>query len=307
MARYTLQKQTPPLQVMKAVAGSLKLYLAQYRDVAAFAQFGSDLDASTRFLLNRGSRLTELLKQGQASSPSPTRVGSPPSPRALLTPGSSPTYSTSRFRSKSVWKAHKISCGYGTSSSHKPFAVPPLRNEELASIKERYTRPFMTQYGMTTLKNDLTSLTGLPTQDSVEGDKLMRWKSWAVAACRASVQIRVRKFAEGQPVETREDYLSNLSASICLIYQCLKQDKMLPHDPTTIPGHTLLCHKLLILSKLTCLDMTNLPEHRRNFKSARGRLQKWIKNGMESDDPRFKAAFRDLELLQRPEDFEDRD
>merc|ERR1711939_260241 len=52
-------------KVMKAVAGSLKLYLAQYRDVAAFAQFGSDPDASTRFLLNRGSRLTELLKQGQ--------------------------------------------------------------------------------------------------------------------------------------------------------------------------------------------------------------------------------------------------
>lgn len=50
---------------MKAVSGSLKLYLAQYRDVAAFAQFGSDLDASTRFILNRGARLTELLKQGQ--------------------------------------------------------------------------------------------------------------------------------------------------------------------------------------------------------------------------------------------------
>ncbi|KAF8920871.1 ATP synthase F1 alpha subunit [Mucidula mucida] len=46
-------------------AGSLKLYLAQYREVAAFAQFGSDLDASTRFLLSRGARLTELLKQGQ--------------------------------------------------------------------------------------------------------------------------------------------------------------------------------------------------------------------------------------------------
>ena len=44
---------------------SLKLYLAQYREVAAFAQFGSDLDASTRFLLARGARLTELLKQGQ--------------------------------------------------------------------------------------------------------------------------------------------------------------------------------------------------------------------------------------------------
>ena len=53
----------PSLQIMKSVSGSLKLYLAQYRDVAAFAQFGSDLDASTRYLLNRGSRLTELLKQ----------------------------------------------------------------------------------------------------------------------------------------------------------------------------------------------------------------------------------------------------
>lgn len=47
------------------VAGSMKLELAQYREVAAFAQFGSDLDASTQALLNRGVRLTELLKQGQ--------------------------------------------------------------------------------------------------------------------------------------------------------------------------------------------------------------------------------------------------
>ena len=52
-------------KIMKKFAGSLKLYLAQYREVAAFAQFGSDLDASTRFLLARGARLTELLKQGQ--------------------------------------------------------------------------------------------------------------------------------------------------------------------------------------------------------------------------------------------------
>jgi len=52
-------------KMMKKFAGSLKLYLAQYREVAAFAQFGSDLDASTRFLLSRGARLTELLKQGQ--------------------------------------------------------------------------------------------------------------------------------------------------------------------------------------------------------------------------------------------------
>ena len=53
------------LKSMKQVAGSLKLFLAQYREVAAFAQFGSDLDAATKQTLNRGERLTELLKQKQ--------------------------------------------------------------------------------------------------------------------------------------------------------------------------------------------------------------------------------------------------
>jgi len=63
-------------KLMKSVAGSLKLYLAQYREVAAFAQFGSDLDASTRYLLNRGARLTELLKQPQYT-PMATEVMAP--------------------------------------------------------------------------------------------------------------------------------------------------------------------------------------------------------------------------------------
>jgi F-type H+/Na+-transporting ATPase subunit alpha len=54
-------------KAMKKVSGSIKLELAQYREMAAFAQFGSDLDASTQKLLNRGSRLTELLKQKQFS------------------------------------------------------------------------------------------------------------------------------------------------------------------------------------------------------------------------------------------------
>lgn len=52
-------------KAMKQVAGTMKLELAQYREVAAFAQFGSDLDVATQQLLNRGVRLTELLKQGQ--------------------------------------------------------------------------------------------------------------------------------------------------------------------------------------------------------------------------------------------------
>jgi len=55
------------IKAMKQVAGSIKLELAQYREMAAFAQFASDLDASTQQLLARGSRLTELLKQPQYS------------------------------------------------------------------------------------------------------------------------------------------------------------------------------------------------------------------------------------------------
>ncbi|GGE27016.1 ATP synthase subunit alpha [Agaricicola taiwanensis] len=55
------------IKAMKQVAGKIKGELAQYREMAAFAQFGSDLDASTQKLLNRGARLTELLKQPQFS------------------------------------------------------------------------------------------------------------------------------------------------------------------------------------------------------------------------------------------------
>jgi F-type H+-transporting ATPase subunit alpha len=52
-------------KAMKKVAGKIKLELAQYREMAAFSQFASDLDASTKQLLARGERLTELLKQDQ--------------------------------------------------------------------------------------------------------------------------------------------------------------------------------------------------------------------------------------------------
>ncbi len=55
------------VKAMKQVAGSIKLELAQYREMESFAQFGSDLDAATQKLLARGQRLTELLKQPQYS------------------------------------------------------------------------------------------------------------------------------------------------------------------------------------------------------------------------------------------------
>ncbi|MEQ8936475.1 MAG: F0F1 ATP synthase subunit alpha, partial [Amphiplicatus sp.] len=55
------------IKAMKQVAGKIKGELAQYRELAAFAQFGSDLDATTQRILNRGDRLTELMKQSQFS------------------------------------------------------------------------------------------------------------------------------------------------------------------------------------------------------------------------------------------------
>jgi len=57
---------------MRSVSGTLRLDLAQYRELAAFAQFGSDLDKVTQAQLNRGRRLVEILKQGQYS---PMRIG----------------------------------------------------------------------------------------------------------------------------------------------------------------------------------------------------------------------------------------
>ena len=54
-------------EIIRKLGGGIRLALAQYRELAAFAQFGSDLDAATQRLLNRGARLTELLKQGQFS------------------------------------------------------------------------------------------------------------------------------------------------------------------------------------------------------------------------------------------------
>src|SRR5213078_1013823 len=60
------------IRAMRAVAGTLRIDLAQYRELAAFAQFGSDLDKTTQAQLNRGRRLVEILKQGQYS---PLRIG----------------------------------------------------------------------------------------------------------------------------------------------------------------------------------------------------------------------------------------
>ena len=53
------------IKAMKSVAGTLRLDLAQFRELAAFAQFGSDLDKATKAQLDRGQRMTEILKQGQ--------------------------------------------------------------------------------------------------------------------------------------------------------------------------------------------------------------------------------------------------
>merc|ERR550534_1769014 len=98
---------------MKQVAGTMKLDLAQYREVAAFAQFGSDMDAATQQLLNRGVRLTELLKQSQYSpmdiAEPPSSHSSRPSPRRELSPRpAKPRSRTSpSATSRSTWPASK--------------------------------------------------------------------------------------------------------------------------------------------------------------------------------------------------------
>ena len=63
---------------MKKVAGKLRLELAQYRELAAFAQFGSDLDKATQQQLARGARMTELLKQGQYAAAAGREAGPDP-------------------------------------------------------------------------------------------------------------------------------------------------------------------------------------------------------------------------------------
>ena len=83
------------IKAMKQVAGTIKLELAQYREMAAFAQFASDLDASTQRLLARGQRLTELLKQGQYRADADRGAG-----RVALLPA--PAASSTRCRSARI-------------------------------------------------------------------------------------------------------------------------------------------------------------------------------------------------------------
>lgn len=137
----------------------------------------------------------------------------------------------------------------------------------------------------------------------VEGEPILRWKAWIVAACRASDQTLMLRNSESNAPDSRSEVLNTYSVFICLVYRCLMVADLLPHDPTTIPGHTLLTHKLLILSKLLELDTTLEPEHCRNYRTARAGVQGWIKNGMLSEDPHFKAAFRHLELLKREDEY----
>ena len=87
------------IKAMRQVAGSLRLDLAQYRELAAFAQFGSDLDPATQKQLNRGRRLTEILKQPQYR---PLAVEEQV---AICLPR--PTGTSTAFPSRSCWRTRK--------------------------------------------------------------------------------------------------------------------------------------------------------------------------------------------------------
>ncbi|HEY1798097.1 MAG TPA: F0F1 ATP synthase subunit alpha [Stellaceae bacterium] len=128
------------IKAMKQVAGRIKLELAQYREMAAFAQFASDLDASTQRLLARGSRLTELLKQPQFSPvPIEEQV-------AAIFAGTNgfldrvPINDVGRFESSML----------GELRARKPELLDAIRNErEISEATDKGLREFLTGFATT--------------------------------------------------------------------------------------------------------------------------------------------------------------
>ena len=111
-------------KAMKKVAGSIKLELAQYREMAAFAQFGSDLDASTQRLLDRGARLTELLKQPQYQPDADRGAG-----RVDLSPA--PAASSTSCRSTDVGRVR---------AAHARRICAPKHADVLDAIRDKPAR-----------------------------------------------------------------------------------------------------------------------------------------------------------------------
>jgi F-type H+-transporting ATPase subunit alpha len=112
---------------MKSVSGSLRLDLAQYRELAAFSQFGSDLDASTQKTLARGARLTELLKQSQYA---PYEVGVQVAIIYAGTKGSLDKYELNQLK---AWEQGFVAY---LRSKHKPLLDKIEARAKLGDIEE---------------------------------------------------------------------------------------------------------------------------------------------------------------------------
>jgi F-type H+-transporting ATPase subunit alpha len=123
-------------KAMKKVAGSIKLELAQYREMAAFAQFGSDLDASTQRLLNRGARLTELLKQPQFS-PMPIEeqvVSIFAGVNGFLDTCRSTRWSASRARCSATCAPTMPTCSARSATPRRSTTTPPASSRRSSAI-----------------------------------------------------------------------------------------------------------------------------------------------------------------------------
>lgn len=127
------------LKAMKQVAGTLKLELAQYREVAAFAQFGSDLDAATQYLLNRGARLTEMLKQGQYQ---PLEIERQVVVVYAATKGYLDKMSVSNILSFEKKLLQEIDPGILEEIS-KQKSISDSLNEKLKAFFDSFTKPFL--------------------------------------------------------------------------------------------------------------------------------------------------------------------
>ena len=176
-------------KAMKKVAGSIKLELAQYREMAAFAQFGSDLDASTQRLLNRGARLTELLKQPQFS-PMPFEeqvvsifAGTNGYPRHACRPTRSPA---SRARCSATCAPIMPTCSARSATPRRSTTTPPASSRRLGDSRRR-------------LRKTVTRRGWLPRSD-VRLSRSPEWTERGTMASLKALKIRITSVKSTQKI-----------------------------------------------------------------------------------------------------------
>ncbi|GAA5982205.1 hypothetical protein JCM10908_004784 [Rhodotorula pacifica] len=208
-----------------------------------------------------------------------------------------------------VWRAHKLACGQGDPTSSKPFVFPALTTAEYNDAIARLETPIPSQYGETFLAKEAWELAALPTpmdlitrmRTPAEGDDATRYKSWVIAVCRATDQTRKAYDLPRTAAEEKAEILRVFSGMLILVYRPLRAMDYLPHDPTEVQNHHLLCHKLFLLAKLWLLADADEAQYGAYYASAKERFEVWIQDGFGADDQRFRFPLSKF-VLRREKD-----